>query len=137
MATLITDAELLSLGIASDALGAIPSGDRDAQRLAASSFVLSYLANRYSLPLVSWTDDVKAATAHIAAWWLLSRRGYDSTSGSDDNIENRYNAALVWLADVRDGRAFPEEVIDSGSVDERGVLIGEPSRPWRYPTGAE
>lgn len=138
MTLLITDAELLAMGIATDALSGIASGTRDTARAAASSVVLSFLRKRFGLPLVSWSDDVKRATAHIAAWDLLAGRGYNPLTGGDPSIKLRADAAFSWLRDVVDGRVEPEDVVDSTpDVDERSPLIASSELSgWDYPAGS-
>jgi phage gp36-like protein len=121
---LITDAELLSLGIAANALGSIPSGDRDAAREAASGLVLSYYQKRFCLPLISWEADTKLATAQIARYLLIAKRGYDPSRGNDQSILDGYNAATAWLDKVRSGGVEPVGIVDSTpEVHEAAPLV--------------
>lgn len=121
---LISDAELLSLGIASNALGSIPSADRDVAREAASGFVLSYYQKRFCLPLVSWEFDTKLATAQIARWLLIARRGYDPSKGNDQAILDGYDKAVAWLDKVRTGAVEPVGIVDSTpEVHEAAPLV--------------
>lgn len=131
MTLLITDAELLALGIASNSLASVSSPDRDLARSAASSMVLSYLQKRYALPLQSWSVDVKRATATIAAYDLLARRGYNPASGSDMMIQQRYDHAVTWLRDVARGIVEPESIVDSTPERvEAGPLISTDRQDW-------
>lgn len=124
MAELITDGELLAMGIATTALASISSGTRDQARTAASDLALSYVRKRYALPLVSWGDDLRRAVAHIASYDLLCSRGFNPTAGADDSIKARYDAALAWLRDVSKGLAELVDVVDSTpALDEQGPLV--------------
>jgi phage gp36-like protein len=136
---LITDAQLLAMGLAVDALTGIDVGTRDIARAAASDHVLSYVAKRYTLPLIEWSDDLRRATAHVASWDLLSTRGYAPIAGGDEAIKDRYDAAIRWLERVADGRVEPVGVVDSTpTIAEAGPLVstdGEPLWP-AYGRGA-
>lgn len=122
---LITDDELLSLGGFAGSLGSIALADRTAARESASSVTLSYLRKRYGLPLVSWSDDVRRATAAIAAWDLVTLRGYNPSSGRDQVVAERAREARDWLTLVAKGDVEPEAVEDStASVLEQAPLVG-------------
>lgn len=135
MADLITEAEALDLGVAVEALSGVSSSQRAAAISAVSSFVLSRLAKRYKLPLVSWSDDVKRATAHIWAWDVLCLRGFNPENAHDLAIKIRADQAKAWFREVVAGDAEPEAIVDASTgVDERGPLV-ESDDPvgWDYP----
>ena len=124
MQELISDAELLAMGIASAALAAIPIATRNQARLSASGLALSLIKKRHGLPLVSWGDDLRRAVAHIAAYDLLSARGFSPQAGADTSIRDRYLAALQWLQDVSKGLAELVDCVDSTpDTDEAGPLV--------------
>lgn len=136
--TLITDAELKSLGIGSDALTDVSSGDRDAQRLTASAIVLSHLKKRYDISdLAQWSDDVKDATARIAAWGVLCKRGFNPQSTLDLAIKANADMAFQWLRDVVDGIREPVMLLDSADSEcseLAGPLVGSDELVnWTYP----
>lgn len=131
MTLLISDAELLALGIAANSIASVPSPDRDLARSAGSSLVLSYLAKRYTLPLVSWSDDVKRATATVVAYDLLARRGYNQTAGVDIMVQQRYDYVVQWLRDVARGIVEPESIVDSTPlVNEAAPLVATDAAQW-------
>ena len=103
--SLITDVELLALGLASATLPDVSSSVRDLHRATASALVESRLARRYRLPLQTVSADVKLAVAMIASYTLLAYRGYRPTPGAPDEVKQRYDAAMEWLEMVVDGRA--------------------------------
>jgi hypothetical protein len=128
MATpLITDEELLALGVAETALNKILEATRDIQREAASDYVRSKLAPRYSvfndntLSSVKVSYDVKLAVAAVAAYHLLGRRGFNPSKGSEAQIKARYDVAEEWLEDMRTAKA---ELVTGGTVNKGGVLVG-------------
>lgn len=129
---LITDSELLSMGVASNALASIPSTVRDAARATASSFALSYLRKRFTLPLTSVSDDVKRAVAHCATYDLLSRKGFNPLLAGDAVIRDRYTDAVAWLRAVASGTVEPESITDSTpAVSEAGPLVSSEPGVWR------
>lgn len=129
MADLITDTELLSLGAFATTLSDVSAGQRADAISAASSVVLSYLRKRYGLPLVSWSDDVRRATAHIAAYDLIVLRGFNPANGRDVVARERAIDARDWLRDVAKGLVEPEDIADStASVEEEAPLVASDSR---------
>lgn len=103
MASYATRAELYLFGIKAAALVGISTGDQDLILEGASRACDSYLEPRYSLPLTAWGTDLKRATCAIAAWDLLAAaRGYNPES-ENDPIRKRYDDAIKWLIQVRDG----------------------------------
>lgn len=103
--SLITDVELLALGLASASLPDVGTSVRDLHRATASALVESRLARRYRLPLQTVSADVKLAVAMIASYTLLAYRGYRPTPGAPDEVKHRYDTAMEWLEMVVDGRA--------------------------------
>lgn len=129
---LITDAELLGMAMGSEALSGIDVAVRDQARSSASAVTLSYVKKRYTLPLIQWGDDLRQAAAKIAAWDLLSRRGFNPGSRSDVQIHARYMTAIKWLEDVRGGDVEPIDIIDSTpSVSEAGPLVATEDTKWK------
>jgi phage gp36-like protein len=103
MASYATRADLYLFGIKAAALVGITTGDQDLILEGASRACDSYLEPRYSLPLTVWGTDLKRATSAIAAWDLLAAaRGYNPES-ENDPIRKRYDDAIKWLVQVRDG----------------------------------
>lgn len=121
------------MGIASNALGAIPSGTRDIARATASSLVLSYMRKRFRLPLVSWSDDIKRATAHCARYDLICQRGFNPTAGGDIAIRDSYLDAIKWLEQLAKGNVEPEAVVDSTpDAEEAAPLVASEPSKWGF-----
>lgn len=93
----ITD--LYAYGFPLTAQGNLKSDQLDDALVAASAMADSFLVARYALPLVNPQTEIALveAVAKIAAYQLLSIRGYNPASGADVNIRNRYEDAIRWL----------------------------------------
>jgi Mu-like prophage major head subunit gpT len=100
-----TRTDLTRFGIASSALAGVAEAAQEAALAAASDVADSYLRSRYELPLVTYGDDLRRAVCAIAAWDILTVRGYDPNRGGDEAVKLRHDSALKWLADVSLGRA--------------------------------
>jgi hypothetical protein len=56
----------------------------------------SYFRGRYSLPLLSWGNDVRRYTAWIACYLVAQRIGFAPQAGSDRLLVERYYMAVGW-----------------------------------------
>jgi phage gp36-like protein len=92
----------------------------------ATSLCDSYLAGRYVVPLAPVPSVVVAHATAIAAYLLLSRRGFVPKE-EDAPIERLYRDALKWLADVAAGRAHVPGLAQGPSAPSKGVAAA--SRP--------
>lgn len=110
-----TQANLAQLGLISGVLASIPGTTQDAALLAASGIADSELQSRYILPLQQWGQDLVLAVCKIAAYDLLTSKGFNPAAGADSNIRQRYLDALEWLKLVGDGKNTPSYIIDSST----------------------
>jgi phage gp36-like protein len=108
-------ADLAALGLLSGALSNVPTGTQDAALLAASGVADSYLQSQYTLPLTSWGYDLLRAVCIIAAYDLMTSRGYNPVGNVDQNIRLRYLDVIAWLEGIASGEETPASVVDSGS----------------------
>lgn len=76
----------------------------DAKLSEAESEVNSYLAQRYTLPLPSVPQVLKAKTVDIAVYRLFLRRGIRPGT-ADELVNSQYKLAVAWLRDVATGKA--------------------------------
>jgi phage gp36-like protein len=102
-----TLADLTVYGLPATTLGQTTAAQQQAAIDAASATVDNFFNGRYALPLLSWDLETRARTCHIAAWNLLSVRGFNSAAGADDNIRTRYEDAMLWLDKVQRKAAHP------------------------------
>ena len=135
---LITDAELLALGLPSDALSSVDVGVRDQHRAAASDFALSHIKKRHKLPLVSWGSDIRRAVADVASLSIMQVRGFDPSSKSGEEIIRRATMAQDWLRDVAKGIVEPVDIVDSTpDTDEEAPLVAsDDTAGWTWPTSS-
>jgi phage gp36-like protein len=106
-------ADLANLGLVGAALATVTTTTQNAALLAASSVADSYLQSKYDLPLKQWGQDLVRAVAIIAAYDIMTSRGYNPMAGSDTNIRQRYLDTLAWLQEVSQGKQTPAYVVDS------------------------
>lgn len=99
--------DLYTHGAPEKAFGQLTDDQKLAALEAASEYLDSYFRGRYSLPLAVWDISVTSNTCKIAAYNLLSARGYNPAAGSDINILERYNQAVAWAEKVQKQQAHP------------------------------
>lgn len=124
--------QLGRLGSAGAALAAMDAADVEPALQAASDLADSYLRQRYTLPLTAWGDELTRAVCSLAAYDLLSNRGYDPGAGDNSNIRLRYEDAIAWLKDVAKGALSPD-VTDSavaGVEDDGPIVYTNTRRGW-------
>lgn len=118
-------ADLDKLGIQTSALASLSTDQKNGALDRASGEIDSYIGNVYKLPLTAWGDDVRARCVDMAVYHLLARRGFNP-DGKDAIIQDRYDAALVWLRDIATGRArllAPAAVDQTPSSYEGGAYV--------------
>jgi phage gp36-like protein len=74
----------------------VPSATLDAALSGASRTLDGYFRGRFSLPLTDWDDSVRRMTCWIAAYDVMTARGFSQDAGRDIQIQERYNAAIAW-----------------------------------------
>ena len=99
---------------------------------AASATADSYLRTRYSTPVAGYGVDLTRAVCSLAAWDLLSVRGYDPQRGGDEALRLRAEDALRWLRDVSSGKAALSGITESESESwpEYIGAMSDESRGW-------
>ena len=127
--TYATTADLAAVGMVPQILNTIAGATQLAALAAASALADSFLQSRWTLPLASWGSDLARCVAIIAAYDLLSARGYNPAAGADVNWRLRYLDELAWLKEIAQGEQTPSAVIDSGSPG------GNPGNPGNGQNG--
>lgn len=125
-------AQLDKLGIPAAAIAKLSATDKAEQLAATTEMASGILARRYTLPIVAWGVDLSAAVAKIAAYELLSTRGFNA-DGSDDQVRKRYDDGMRWLNDAANARLDPIGLIDSDVTDVDVVqpeMDSLPRRGW-------
>jgi phage gp36-like protein len=114
---LSTDLSNPALGLPARALEKIAADDLDQGLEAASRIADGYLTSRYVLPITTWGHDLRLCVCSIAAYHLLSGRGFNP-EGADENMRLRFEDAMRWLREVNKGVVTPVGITDSSSPPE-------------------
>jgi phage gp36-like protein len=114
----------------------LPGATIDAALVWASARVDSYIKKRVTLPLVSYSEDIKDAAVNLAGLRLLRRRGIDPASGNNQSVIDQAEESLVWLKDIAKGACEIAVYVDSTpAVDEAGPLASSDDlTDWQYTT---
>jgi phage gp36-like protein len=110
-----TTTDLANLGLIGGALSSMPGGAQTEALQAASAVADSYIGSHFVLPILQWGYDLVRHVCIIAAYDLLTSRGYNPTAGADPNIRERYLDSLKWLDEVGKGTQSPAQLVDSSS----------------------
>jgi phage gp36-like protein len=102
----IVRAEIIEYGAGAAIVAGISTTTQDHACIEASQLADGYLRQQFLLPLTAWGTDLKGAVAKIAAYNLLSIRGF-TPDGADQNVRDRYDDAIKWLAAVATGKITP------------------------------
>lgn len=127
---LLTDAEMLDLSLAEDALNGIDVATRDRHRYAASARVLASVKKKYPTDYADDGSDapyeLKDAAAAICALSLLARRGVANEDPTYVVAKDRYDAATAWLKSLSDGE--DAELVDVDPT-KGSVLVATSGEP--------
>jgi phage gp36-like protein len=135
--------DLVTYGLPATALANVPTATQTANINDASDVVDTYLRGRYSLPLIAWGTEITQAVCKIAAYQILSVRGYNPASQADVNIRDRYLDTISWLGQVQRQAAHPnvtpqpnqtpnynQPFVISSSVIDVATGATAPNRRW-------
>lgn len=106
-----TTTDLANLGLIGGALQNVTTQVQNAALLAASAVADSYLQSRYDLPIANWGQDLVRVVCAIAAYDILTSRGY-SPQSQDDHIRQRQQDGIAWLKEVSQGLQTPAYLVD-------------------------
>lgn len=114
-----TSAQLSSLALTPAAAQRFGATAIEAQLQAASSIADSYIASQFTLPLVTepvgWDMSLTMAVCNIAAYLLYVQYGFNPAARADKFIQDRYQATVVWLEQIRDKEIFPQWTDSTGT----------------------
>jgi phage gp36-like protein len=97
-----TPTDFTAYGLPTAALDGF-SGDVQDYLDAASAQMDTYLRGRHTLPMVSPPLELVRAECVIAAYDLLSVRGFDPEEPADKNVLIRYEKTFKWLRMIAEG----------------------------------
>lgn len=133
MSQYATIADLGRWGAPAQSLASFDATAQNAALTAASGVADGFLAKRFTLPLSAWGDDLRKHVCWLAAFDLISGRGYREDSLGADSLEGRYDKAMTWLRGVALGTSEPQGITDATpSVRETHgvVVVSRPRRGW-------
>lgn len=101
----------------------------------ASDTISGYFQSRFVLPLQTWSGDTVLRTVKIAAYLVMSTRGFDP-EGKDKLIYDDYLASIEWCQEVSKGHITPV-VTDSSPIDRPYApnLISSCPQGWTQGSG--
>lgn len=101
----------------------------------ASALAEGYLPGSYTLPLLSWGDDLRRAVCWLARWELLCRRGLDKAQDAE-RYDPEKQGVLGWLREVRDGTTkLATEAVESAPGVSFPLLV-QPIDPLSEEAGS-
>jgi phage gp36-like protein len=127
-----TLADLRAMGLSGNVLASTSEENVEAALWAASCEADGMLAMRYKRPITAWGSDVRLAVCKLAAWHILSARGFNPESPSDASVRRNRDDAFAWLSGVAKNEWEATGVVDA-TPDEDGAdcaVVTERSRRW-------
>lgn len=132
-----TPSDLTRYGIQAQALASMPQDVLADACLDASEYADSKLRRRYTMPIISWSEDVTAHCARIAVENALTARGF-SPNGPDEILITKADQARKELESIGAGKSTPN-IVDSTPA-KRGsaprVTSRSTSSGWEDSTSA-
>jgi phage gp36-like protein len=124
-------AQLHALGVNAEALAHVAEADQQEALEAASCLVDTYLW-KLNPPLAVFTGEISEAVAVIAAYTIMSSRGFDPEHDDSKNLRLRYLDKIRWLESLDGGAKLPGAVGQgSGSTAMLGPRVSAaPLRGW-------
>ena len=133
MSQYATTTDLARFGAPAAALSAFDSTAQTAALVAASAVADGFLARRFTLPLAAWGDDLRKHVCWIAAYDLVSGRGFREDALGADTLEGRYDKAIAWLRGIAAGSVEPQGVTDASPTTRETagvVVVSRTRRGW-------
>lgn len=134
-----TAQQLTDLGANERLLTGIAPEARDSALASASAQIDSYLSRVFNLPLRTFGVELSRACAVMAAWDLLSVRGFNPDTPQGGLLKQRYDDVLTWLDKIAVGRvkpAWPDTKTESGLDPTKPAFVLAPSQGGIGITGA-
>jgi len=125
-----TAAEFRSFGIAAAAIAQYSDAQLDVHLKNASTWADGYLRSFYSLPLSSWSNDLKLAVCQYAKFLILDYRGTDPSDPAAVTMQMALKQAEKFWEDVNAGRRTLQVVDTKGSARVGPVVTSTAKRGW-------
>jgi hypothetical protein len=140
MSQYCTPSDVTTYALPATALATVSSGEQTAACVAASEEADSFLRGRFQLPLASWGQDVVRYTAYIAAYLMMSKRGFQPLGGADAMIRENYYRAVGypdrpgtgWFPQIQRQSIHPDVVEGGVSAPKYQLpqVYSAPKRGW-------
>lgn len=108
MATYCSRDDLTAVGVNANALRSATAGEITGAIEMASDLIDSYLRQQFALPLEDHGRDITRAAAIIAAYDLMSARGFNPNESEDSPLAKRYADVIAWLKMIAEGTVTPD-----------------------------
>lgn len=127
-----TPAQFRELGIPASGASGKTDAELDKLLRAATGIANSYLRVSMSLPLVAWSLDLTERVCSLAAWSMLSVRGFNPENPGDAVYRFKYEDAIRWFEKIAGNKARPDGAIDQTleADDGGGYVVSKPRRAW-------
>lgn len=126
-----TQQDLTDMGANERQLSGIAPEARDSALAGASAQIDSYLSRVFNLPLLSYGKELSRACAVMAAWDLLSVRGFNAGTDQGQLLKDRYDDVLRWLEKISEGKVkpgWPATVSQTGFNPTKPAFVLAPSQ---------
>jgi phage gp36-like protein len=132
-----TQANLTSLDLPAAALAGMTAAgvDPDEHLDAAAAKIDTYLRGRVTLPLgTPYPAEIISLNSALAAYSMLSVRGFDPQNGTDMNVRQRYEDAVAWLVAFSAGKVNLAEAADATPAAYEGapIVASRCRTDWRF-----
>ena len=122
MAVYADRTDLARHGTSAQSLAQIDPAEQDEALLTMSAVADDYLRERFPLPLTAWSRSLRMHVAAMAAYELLSVRGYNVDS-SDKILKERFDAAIAWLGRCTLGQLTPQGTVGTETETDDGEAV--------------
>jgi phage gp36-like protein len=117
--------EIGRYGVNAEAIGELNDELITPVIVAVSDEIDTYLRQQYVLPLTRWGSDITKAAAVMAAWEIISVRGFKPGENIEDSpLRLRYEDVKAWLKMVAAGTVAPDVDDSDTSTPAAGAQSG-------------
>jgi len=123
-----TAADFSRLGLPPLAYASLSEEQVEAALEQASAKADSYIGTRFELPLTAYSPALTECVCELAAYALMTQRGWQPGASDIESVGARHDKAIKWLEDVARGRALPAypDTVDTNGFNPQqqpGVLV--------------
>jgi|SRR5215207_5430662 len=121
MSQYATTLELGLYGLTAAALTTFSDDQKTAALVGASDHADSYLQQRFRLPIAApYAAALKMHVARMAAWILMSGRGFKPGATDAETLHQAWKDADAWFKKVAEGEVTPAGMVDADTSEASG-----------------